>query len=541
VALSSQTVENDKGAPVIEKTTDKYQTNVVGVISTDPGITLGQETGDRPVALAGRVPVKVTAENGNIQKGDMLVPASKQGYAMKACGEQYCKAGIVVGMAMESFTANNFGDSQEVKTNLEEKKEELTEKLTLIEETAKESTDSAETVDQQDIEKIKEKVEYLTEEQNTATYGEGRVMMLVKNHYFMGMSLDEKGEVSDTNQFNLFTKNNKEASGSAILNKKTATSSADFKVELTGTVEDQLAIVGPLLEEIGKETQIQRVEIDGINTNLSNIQGEVAGVQTRIGSLNSSLSTVSGQVATVSTDVENVRNELLSLTSLNTKFVDLDKKLTEISEQTTTKITQLELDIENLQDATADLDELRQKIKDLETQVLGASGSATIDTSTDSGTLITAEQDATFNSLTVTGDSNLYNLAVAGNLTAGVIAVDGEEGSIGTLAQPLKLQPLGIEGIEMVGGKVNIDKDGNISLQEGIIEGNENMRNSVKLKKGETEIKVSAEWKNKPETVIVTATYKAYAWVEEVTEEGFVIKVDMPPEEDREIYWQALW
>lgn len=82
---------------------------VIGVVSTDPGITLGgfkpiDYDNDRqyPIALVGRVPVKVTAENGAINSGDYLRPsATVPGAAMKAIG-----AGPVIGQALESFAGD---------------------------------------------------------------------------------------------------------------------------------------------------------------------------------------------------------------------------------------------------------------------------------------------------------------------------------------------------------------------------------------------------------------------------------------------------
>ena len=47
------------------------------------GTTSQNNTLKPAVALAGRVPVKVTDENGHIKKGDLLTTSSKAGYAMK--------------------------------------------------------------------------------------------------------------------------------------------------------------------------------------------------------------------------------------------------------------------------------------------------------------------------------------------------------------------------------------------------------------------------------------------------------------------------
>lgn len=78
---------------------------VAGVISTSPGVTLnGRNTADSSantepqLALAGRVPVKVSAENGSIRPGDLLVASSTPGYAMRAPANPV--PGTVIGKAL---------------------------------------------------------------------------------------------------------------------------------------------------------------------------------------------------------------------------------------------------------------------------------------------------------------------------------------------------------------------------------------------------------------------------------------------------------
>ncbi|NCS71640.1 MAG: hypothetical protein GW775_00005, partial [Candidatus Magasanikbacteria bacterium] len=58
---------------------------VSGVISTNPNIIVGNGKTEKTavMALVGRVPIKVSLENGPIQRGDLLVPSSIPGYAMK--------------------------------------------------------------------------------------------------------------------------------------------------------------------------------------------------------------------------------------------------------------------------------------------------------------------------------------------------------------------------------------------------------------------------------------------------------------------------
>jgi len=87
---------------------DSNNSAVVGIVSTKPAIILGDwGTQDKPanvrsIALKGRVPVKITGENGSIQAGDYLTMSpTKPGYATKMIF-----AGQAIGMALDSFNGN---------------------------------------------------------------------------------------------------------------------------------------------------------------------------------------------------------------------------------------------------------------------------------------------------------------------------------------------------------------------------------------------------------------------------------------------------
>lgn len=80
----------------VKKTTGRYQRDTIGIVATEPGIVLGPEAeNDFPIALVGRVPVKVTNENGPIYVGDRVTSAARPGYAMRAT-----QAGRVLGTAL---------------------------------------------------------------------------------------------------------------------------------------------------------------------------------------------------------------------------------------------------------------------------------------------------------------------------------------------------------------------------------------------------------------------------------------------------------
>jgi hypothetical protein len=60
----------------------------------------GEISGMVPVALLGIVPTKVSAENGPIQRGDLLVTSTTPGHAMRADDPP---PGTVLGKALEAL------------------------------------------------------------------------------------------------------------------------------------------------------------------------------------------------------------------------------------------------------------------------------------------------------------------------------------------------------------------------------------------------------------------------------------------------------
>lgn len=84
---------------------------VAGAISTMSGVEMGNNTSasgigdERPLlALAGRVPVKVTAEAGAIRIDDLLTSSSKAGYAMR-CPSRVTCSGEVLGKALQPLAS----------------------------------------------------------------------------------------------------------------------------------------------------------------------------------------------------------------------------------------------------------------------------------------------------------------------------------------------------------------------------------------------------------------------------------------------------
>jgi hypothetical protein len=102
-------LDTTKSNQVVSSST-AYDTRVAGVISAQPGITLGESgEGKVLVATTGRVRVKVDASRGAIQIGDLLVTSDVTGVAMKSeavnlGGVQIHRPGTIIGKALEPLT-----------------------------------------------------------------------------------------------------------------------------------------------------------------------------------------------------------------------------------------------------------------------------------------------------------------------------------------------------------------------------------------------------------------------------------------------------
>ncbi|HKK72492.1 MAG TPA: hypothetical protein VKA86_14880 [Candidatus Krumholzibacteria bacterium] len=101
-------VSIDPGAPGDLRISDRaYDRRVAGVISgaggVNPGMLMGQRgseaDGEHPVALTGRVYVKVDARHGAIEPGDLLTSSPTPGHAMKVTDHARA-TGAILGKAM---------------------------------------------------------------------------------------------------------------------------------------------------------------------------------------------------------------------------------------------------------------------------------------------------------------------------------------------------------------------------------------------------------------------------------------------------------
>jgi len=90
----------------IRRSSSAFDRSVAGIISTNPAQILRDDLENAaPLALSGVVPCKVTAENGTIKPGDLLVSSSVPGHAM--CAGDNPPTGSIIGKALSKLAASD--------------------------------------------------------------------------------------------------------------------------------------------------------------------------------------------------------------------------------------------------------------------------------------------------------------------------------------------------------------------------------------------------------------------------------------------------
>ncbi len=118
---------------------------------------------------------------------------------------------------------------------------------------------------------------------------------------------------------------------------------------------------------------------------------------------------------------------------------------------------------------------LSLRLTDLEARM--ATMSATIDISSSSAVIadslsannLTISNNVTINNSITSNSINsitatFSNLGVTGNITNGMITINGLNSSIDSLTEPLKLQPNALAGIDILNGRITIDSSGNLNM-----------------------------------------------------------------------------
>ena len=107
LAAGTVVILDSRKSNQVTASSEAYDTRVAGVISAQPGITLGEKSDSKVlVATTGRVRVRVDGTKSPIQIGDLLVTSDVPGVAMKSeavdvGGVQIHRPGTLIGKALE--------------------------------------------------------------------------------------------------------------------------------------------------------------------------------------------------------------------------------------------------------------------------------------------------------------------------------------------------------------------------------------------------------------------------------------------------------
>ncbi len=293
-----------------------------------------------------------------------------------------------------------------------------------------------------------------------------------------------------------------------------------------------------------------------------NTTGEITDIQTQLQEIDNSVVTTQ-EFDGLQGDVE----------VLKKKYEDLSDSMDEMLEKVDVNtISSLVPTVKELalraQLADDKMASLSARITFLEDNLLASSGEAVLGAQSD-GSLATSS--AILSALSVTGETNLYDLGISGSINAGLLTINGFDDSlsqpaatINTIGGPLKIQSLGLESVDFMDGKVSIDPQGNMKVLGKLVadvvrtkkleiiepvkaseENNSKEQKSIgesKLVAGESEILIETPSVTNASKIYVTfngeyAPATRYWISEKVKGKSFTIKLDAAVDADVDFSW----
>jgi hypothetical protein len=476
------------------KTDLAYDNRTLGVVSTAPGFVGGEEGPNKVlVGIVGQVPVKIAANSDAIQPGDLITTATVAGKAMKAT-----KPGQILGKALQSWNPANPTDSILVYLNVgygdpngylafdQSGNLNLPGKLTIngdlivqgkniladlnsLQATTNTLTtqvnglQAAVSTINNTLASINNTINKLDQSFFTNRLGVGVAAPATDSGKLIdtasGAYLSESGvwtNVSDASKKENYTSIDKDLILDKIVN-------LDITQWNYITDSNNIVHIGPTAQDfhaafgLGQDNKtistidpasIALVGVQALNEKLNQFVGAYSN--TPVPSI-----TPTPTIDPLIARIESLEATVATLSANTTQSPDLSiDDVLDSSESALladTSIETLEYDI-----LQTDLELLKQ---DLEIASLSASLN-------DQPLLITeSNTQASLDTLIVTGDTILNNVGITGTITAGIIEVNGLEGTISTIIGPLQLQTNVLAGnIEAFNGAIVMSPQGNITI-----------------------------------------------------------------------------
>ncbi|OGK54848.1 hypothetical protein A3H80_03945 [Candidatus Roizmanbacteria bacterium RIFCSPLOWO2_02_FULL_37_19] len=391
--------------PGVIKTSQAYDKNLFGVVSTQPGQVLddGNAYEKAQIALKGRVPVLVTTENGPINIGDPITSSSIPGVGMKAT-----RAGRIIGYAMTTWTST---DPHEI------------DQVIVFVNPGFNDPHATEIAEKYDGKLEQEQSSML--DSLTTLANEARIVISEDGKKIAKLAVDSLEATS--------------------INVETA---------LIKTAHIVNATIDTLIVDriVGTEIDAQKITATKINAE------DIDATSITTDSLIAQDATISGKLVADEVDSENIRefrNRLEKAVEDQTILADKDSQLAITDEQLSASSSQLQSEIKEIQQY---IDELNQGTSEAVSATTTFQQINT-DINVDPGVAINAE------SLMVTGHANLYTANVAESLTAGNLFMQDSE--VIALTNELKLSAL--ETVNILDGAVVIARNGSMTVKGEII------------------------------------------------------------------------
>jgi fibronectin-binding autotransporter adhesin len=415
----------------LTKSTGAYQSSVIGIISdknkagdfNSIGYNIKDEDNPQPVALSGRVPVKVASSSAEIKAGDYITSSNEAGRAMKAT-----RAGQMIGKALEDWTPGS---------------------------------------------------------------GKNTIMVFVSTSYadpnnvLASLKFDENG--------NLILPIDEEAEIEALGG--SPETKPEPKKDLAWTLADLMKRITKLEDDSASSPQ---------------------------GSGSATLNATDS--ARLSLLEDKVEANISDIAGLRSKDQDL-----------ATRIASLEADLILFASASATF-----------SQTASSSAELSLDT------LDAKDVDIT-GTLRVGGRATLSDVGVTGIMNIGLLTIDGlsENGfaTLNTTSGPLKIQSEGINGVDILDGKVVIEPNGNMKIEGTVTVKKLNIDTeevasaslgTAIIPSGATTIDVTTTALTPDSKIFVTAERPTAIGAKPVDTDKFTITIQAPPVSDLKVNWWII-
>lgn len=434
---ANELVELDPDNREFVRRATKGTGGLIGVVSEEPGFRLAQSktklNGAKwsPIALVGRVPVKVTSENGPIRTGDPLTISSIPGVAMKAT-----ETGTSIGYAME-----NYDDEDPMRIG----------KITVFVNVGYNGKAIFADSDIRDGTVLEDENGF------SFTTASGKVIQEVGAYSLLASAEIKAGFVEST-KFATQT--------------LTAFQATIDNVIVDTIVGRQATLTDAQIENLNAQAlKAQLIEAETIKT--ATLEAEIATIT---GNLTAQDATISGTLVADNVDAQNIREmrerlERLALTQSDTNVT---------SEQLNADIEQVQQYIDELTNT-----ETPEDVADVATYQL-TSEAMSMDPGTTQNSLGQEVSSANLDSLIVTGTASMTSLTIADAFSTGNVFIQGN--SVVSLVNDLKLSAL--ESVDIMNGAVIIAKDGTITAKGEVIAQKGVRTNTIKSLDGTSDVAV---------------------------------------------------